>query len=374
MSRLFEPLTLRDTVLPNRIAVSPMCQYSAADGLANDWHLVHLGSFAVGGAGLVMTEATSVQPEGRITAETWACGPTPRSSPCAASAAFIADQGAVAGIQLAHAGRKASTPSPGGPARHGAGGRRRLAARWAPRRSRSTPSTAAARRWTWRRSTGSWPAFADAARRALAAGFQVVGTARRPRLPAAPVPLPAQQPRARTPTAAPFEHRIRLLLEVAAAVRAVWPERSRCLCGCRPPTGWRAAGAPDETVDRGRAAQGAGGGPDRCLLGRLRAAGQGAAGARLPDRVRPAGAPGGRDPKRRGGPDHPAGPGRAHPAHRPGRPDPAGPGTAAATPAGRCTPPPPWATAGCPGRSRPTCARPRPVPRPATRSILSEGG
>lgn len=110
--RLFEPLTLGDVTLRNRIAVSPMCEYSAVDGVPDDWHLVHLGSRAVGGAGLVLTEATAVSPEGRISpADTGLWNDLQRDA-WARIAAFIASQDAVPGIQLAHAGRKASTDAP----------------------------------------------------------------------------------------------------------------------------------------------------------------------------------------------------------------------------------------------------------------------
>lgn len=109
---LFEPLSMGDVVLRNRIAVSPMCEYSAVDGLADDWHLVHLGSRAVGGAGIVFTEATAVSPEGRISpADTGIWNDAQRDA-WARIARFIAAQGALPGIQLAHAGRKASTDAP----------------------------------------------------------------------------------------------------------------------------------------------------------------------------------------------------------------------------------------------------------------------
>lgn len=112
MSQLLEPYTLRQLTLLNRIAVSPMCQYSAEDGLANDWHLVHLGSRAVGGAGLIFTEATAVTAEGRITAQDLGLWNDAQIEPLQRITRFIAAQGAVAGIQLAHAGRKASTHRP----------------------------------------------------------------------------------------------------------------------------------------------------------------------------------------------------------------------------------------------------------------------
>jgi 2,4-dienoyl-CoA reductase-like NADH-dependent reductase (Old Yellow Enzyme family) len=110
---LFEPLTLRDVQLKNRVWVSPMCQYSCAgDGLPTPWHLVHLGGFATGGAGLVMTEAAAVEPEGRISPEDAGIWSDAHTEAWAPITAFIRSQGAVAGMQLAHAGRKASTYNP----------------------------------------------------------------------------------------------------------------------------------------------------------------------------------------------------------------------------------------------------------------------
>jgi 2,4-dienoyl-CoA reductase-like NADH-dependent reductase (Old Yellow Enzyme family) len=111
-SRTFEPLTIRSVSFPNRIWVSPMCQYSSENGLPHDWHLVHLGARAVGGAGMVMVEASGVSPEGRITA--WDSGIWSRAHAEAFKriVAFIEGQGAVSAIQLAHAGRKASTDVP----------------------------------------------------------------------------------------------------------------------------------------------------------------------------------------------------------------------------------------------------------------------
>lgn len=109
---LFEPFAMRGVRLPNRIVVSPMCEYSATDGMANDWHLVHLGSRAVGGAGLVMTEATAVTPEGRITYGDLGLWRDEQIEPLRRVVKFVKSQGSVAGIQLAHAGRKASTDLP----------------------------------------------------------------------------------------------------------------------------------------------------------------------------------------------------------------------------------------------------------------------
>lgn len=112
MPYLFEPLALRDVKLSNRIAVSPMCQYSSDRGFANDWHFVHLGSRAIGGAGLVFTEAAAVLPEGRISPQDLGIWSDDHIEPLARIVRFIHEQGSVAGIQLAHAGRKASTYRP----------------------------------------------------------------------------------------------------------------------------------------------------------------------------------------------------------------------------------------------------------------------
>ncbi len=109
MAHLFDPLALRGVTLRNRVAVSPMCEYSSVDGFANDWHFVHLGSRAVGGAGLVITEAAAVVPEGRISPEDLGVWSEKHFEAWSRNVAFMNGQGAVAGIQLAHAGRKAST-------------------------------------------------------------------------------------------------------------------------------------------------------------------------------------------------------------------------------------------------------------------------
>ncbi|UYZ58265.1 NADH:flavin oxidoreductase/NADH oxidase [Hymenobacter latericus] len=109
---LFSPLTLRGLTLKNRIAVSPMCQYSSLDGFSNDWHLVHLGSRAVGGAGLIIIEATAVSPEGRITPDDLGIWQDEHVPGLQRLTAFMEAQGALPGIQLAHAGRKASHSSP----------------------------------------------------------------------------------------------------------------------------------------------------------------------------------------------------------------------------------------------------------------------
>src|SRR5436190_203816 len=108
MAHLFDSLAIRDLTLPNRVCVSPMCEYSSTDGYANDWHFVHLGSRAVGGAGLVFTEATAVLPEGRISPQDLGIWSDDHIDALARTVSFLHAQGSVAGMQLAHAGRKAS--------------------------------------------------------------------------------------------------------------------------------------------------------------------------------------------------------------------------------------------------------------------------
>ncbi len=223
MPHLFEPLTLRGVTLRNRIAVSPMCQYSCEDGRATDWHLVHYGSRATGGAGLVLTEAAAVTPQGRISPRDLGVWNDDQIEPLARIVHFIASQGSVAGIQLAHAGRKASTPPP-----------------WENRAITLTEAD------------GGWPvvapsalpfdrgcsvptalteegireigeAFVQGARRALLAGFRVV------EIHAAHGYLLHQflSPLSNRRTdqyGGSFENRSRLLREIVAAVRNVWPE------------------------------------------------------------------------------------------------------------------------------------------------------
>ena len=112
MSTLFTPLTVHGIEMRNRLWVSPMCQYSAVDGIPNDWHHVHLAQFAAGGAGLVIAEATAVSPEGRISPDDvglWNDAQVHAWTPIVAA---IRARGAVPGVQLGHAGRKASTTSP----------------------------------------------------------------------------------------------------------------------------------------------------------------------------------------------------------------------------------------------------------------------
>jgi len=112
MSKLFSPLTIKNITLKNRIVMSPMCQYTSADGFTNDWHMVHLGSRAAGGTGLIITEATAVSPEGRISPGDLGLWKDEHIQGLSRIVTFIHLQGAIAGIQLAHAGRKASCAVP----------------------------------------------------------------------------------------------------------------------------------------------------------------------------------------------------------------------------------------------------------------------
>src|SRR4051812_30910359 len=112
MSKLFQPLAVRSITIKNRIAVSPMCQYISTDGFANDWHLVHLGSRAVGGAGLIITEATAVSPQGRITHHDLGIYKKEHIEYLQRITSFVKSQNCIAGMQLAHAGRKASHHRP----------------------------------------------------------------------------------------------------------------------------------------------------------------------------------------------------------------------------------------------------------------------
>lgn len=223
MAHLFEPLTLKSITLRNRIGVSPMCQYSSEDGAATDWHFVHLASRAVGGAGLVIAEATAVSPEGRITpgdAGIWA---DKHIEPLARINRFIKGQGSVAGIQLAHAGRKASAARPWDGGDHlpdDAGG-------WTP----VAPSAVAfgggldkvPHALTVEEIAGVRRDFVAAAKRALAAGYEWV------ELHGAHGYLGHEflSPLANQRTdqyGGSFENRIRFLIETARDVRAVWPD------------------------------------------------------------------------------------------------------------------------------------------------------
>jgi 2,4-dienoyl-CoA reductase-like NADH-dependent reductase (Old Yellow Enzyme family) len=225
MPNLFDPLSIRDLTLPNRIVVSPMCEYSSVDGFANDWHLVHLGSRAVGGAGLVMTEAAAVTPEGRISPEDLGIWSEDHIEFLARITRFIHIQGSVAGIQLAHAGRKASTYRPWdgeGAVPEASGGWKNVVAPSAIPFAENYPMPQAL---TQKGIHGVVRAFVEAAGRARKAGFRVL------EIHAAHGYLISEflSPLANHRTdeyGGSFANRIRLLLEVVSAVRGAWPEHA----------------------------------------------------------------------------------------------------------------------------------------------------
>ena len=222
MAQLFTPLRLREIELKNRIAVSPMCQYSSRDGFANDWHLVHLGGRAVGGAALVMTEATAVSPEGRISPADLGIWKDDHIAPLKNITQFISQQGAVPGIQLAHAGRKASRSEPWNgnrPVPQDQGGWIPVAPSTLPFSSDSVAPTALSPDHI----AGMIPAFHAAAERALKAGFKVleIHGAHGYLIHEFLSPLSNKRPDQYGGT---FENRIRFLLEIVAAVRSIWPK------------------------------------------------------------------------------------------------------------------------------------------------------
>lgn len=223
MPSLFDPLQLRDLKLANRIAVSPMCQYSSVDGFATDWHLVHLGSRAVGGAGLVFTEATAITADGRISPKDLGIYRDEHVEMLSRIVAFIHEQGSAAGIQLAHAGRKASTAEPwngGGKVDPENGGWEPVGPTTAP----FAPSYPTPRELTPAEIADVIVAFRQAAVRALAAGFDVV------EIHAAHGYLLHEflSPLSNTRTdhfGGSFDNRARLVREVVSGVRQVWPDR-----------------------------------------------------------------------------------------------------------------------------------------------------
>jgi 2,4-dienoyl-CoA reductase-like NADH-dependent reductase (Old Yellow Enzyme family) len=219
---LFSSLTVREVTFRNRIAVSPMCQYSSEDGFANDWHLVHLGSRAVGGAGLVMTEAAAVEPRGRISPADLGLWKDEHVEMLARIARFIRRQGAVPGIQLAHAGRKASTRVPwegGAVIPESEGGWQAAAPSPIPFRPEEPVPAELTRSGI--RSIAE--AFAAAARRAAAAGFQVVEIHGAHGYLINEFLSPLSNRRT-DEYGGSFENRARFALEVAAAVRGAWPD------------------------------------------------------------------------------------------------------------------------------------------------------
>jgi 2,4-dienoyl-CoA reductase-like NADH-dependent reductase (Old Yellow Enzyme family) len=222
MPHLFDPLTFRSVTFRNRIGVSPMCQYSSENGYPNDWHLVHLGSRAVGGAGVVIVEATAVEPRGRITP--WDAGlwEDAQIEPWGQIARFIEAHGAVAGMQIAHAGRKASTARPW----EGHNGLPRERGGWEVIGPSETPFSETyprPRAMTRADMDAVRDAFVATVRRAVTAGFRVI------ELHAAHGYLlneflsPLSNRRG-DEYGGSFDNRVRFPLEVARAVRGALPD------------------------------------------------------------------------------------------------------------------------------------------------------
>jgi 2,4-dienoyl-CoA reductase-like NADH-dependent reductase (Old Yellow Enzyme family) len=219
---LFTPFALRSMMLRNRIIVSPMCQYSSRDGMPSDWHLVHLGSRAVGGAGLVMVEASAVTPQGRISPDDSGIWNNEQAAAFAPIARFIREQGAVPAIQLAHAGRKASTDLPW----KGSGPLDAKNRGWqtiAPSALPLTPAHSTPREASAQDLETILGQFAMAARRSADAGFEVaeVHMAHGYLLHEFLSPLTNHRDDELGGT---LENRMRFPLRVAKVVRETWPE------------------------------------------------------------------------------------------------------------------------------------------------------
>jgi len=222
MPQLFTPLKIRSITLKNRIMVSPMCQYSSIDGFTNDWHLVHLGSRAVGGAAIVSTEATAVTPEGRISPEDLGIWKDEHIEGLKRITQFIEKQGSISCIQLAHAGRKASVTSPWNgdklipPAE---GGWKTLApSAIAFSEDKDTPQAL-----TQEGIDNITVAFKAATKRALQAGFKIIEIHGAHGYLINEFMSPLSNKRT-DKYGGSFENRITLLLEVIAAIRSEWPE------------------------------------------------------------------------------------------------------------------------------------------------------
>ncbi len=222
MNHLFSPLTIKSVSFKNRIVVSPMCQYSGTDGFANDWHLVHLGSRAIGGAALVIAEATAVTPEGRITPHDLGIWQDEHISFLQRITTFIHQQGAIAGIQLAHAGRKASKSSPWTGNQHlspAEGGWENVMAPSPLPISADLPAPLELTLDQIRKVTAD---FKAAAGRSLAAGFKVIEIHAAHGYLLHEFVSPLTNHRS-DEYGGSFENRTRLIKEVVEAVQEVWP-------------------------------------------------------------------------------------------------------------------------------------------------------
>lgn len=227
--KLFSPLTLRGVTLKNRLVLSPMCQYSAGDGIANDWHFAHLARFALGGFAVVMVEATAVTPEGRITPGDLGLWNDAQAVPLARIAAFLKANGSVPAIQLAHAGRKAATQRPwqGDGPLDDTDARQRAEMPWPIVGPSALPHGPTSQIPSELDSAGLQrirDAFAAAARRADAAGFEVIEVhcAHAYLLNAFLSPFSNKR---RDQYGGSLENRMRFPLEIVEVVRAVLPEK-----------------------------------------------------------------------------------------------------------------------------------------------------
>jgi 2,4-dienoyl-CoA reductase-like NADH-dependent reductase (Old Yellow Enzyme family) len=222
MTRLFSELFIRGLTFRNRIFVSPMCQYSSEDGMPNDWHLVHLGSRAVGGAALVMVEATAVSPEGRISPWDIGIWSDRHAEAFTRITSFVKAQGALPGVQLAHAGRKASTDRPwkgGKPIEEKDGG-------WSPLSPSPLPfdrGSPVPLEMSPSRIRETVADFVEAAKRALKAGFEVLELHMAHGYLAHEFLSPLSNRRT-DEYGASLENRMRFPLQLAKAVRDVWPK------------------------------------------------------------------------------------------------------------------------------------------------------
>jgi len=223
MAGLFDPLAIRDLKFANRVFVSPMCQYSSRNGYANDWHFVHLGSRAVGGAGLVLTEATAVLPEARISPQDLGIWSDGHIDMLGRIIGFIHEQGSIAGMQLAHAGRKASTRRPWegqGTIPEAEGGWKKVVAPSALAFAETYPMPQAL---TTDGIQEIVSAFAKAARRACQAGFRVVEIHAAHGYLIHEFLSPLSNKR-EDDYGGSFENRTRLCREIVGAVRSAWPK------------------------------------------------------------------------------------------------------------------------------------------------------
>src|SRR5216684_3627677 len=317
MTHLFDSLAIRDITFANRVFVSPMCQYSSTDGYASDWHFVHLGSRAVGGAGLVLTEAAAVLPEGRISPQDLGIWMDDHIEPLARFVRFIHEQGSVAGMQLAHAGRKASTYAPWrghGMIPKNKGGWNNVVAPSALAFADDYPMPRALSIDGIRNIVS---AFAAAARRACEAGFRVIEIQAAHGYLIHEFLSPLSNRRTDS-YGGSLENRTRMLREIVAAIRGSWPERAPLFVRISA-TDWIDGGWNiQQSVELARQLTGTWSRPDRLLFWRQCTACKGSRRSGLSNAICRADPAGGQHLDRRGRNDHISDSGRAHCRYRTG--------------------------------------------------------